>query len=72
MDGLDYTKCLKELKMYSMQRRHERLKIIYQYKIKKKESQTYLVQVGYHLAFMVDMDANIMYQTSLLEEEQGK
>ena len=35
MEGLDYAQQLKELKMYSAQRRHEIYKIIYIYKIKE-------------------------------------
>ena len=35
MDGLDYAQHLKELKRSSIQRRHERFKIIYLYKIKE-------------------------------------
>ena len=35
MEGLDYAERLKELKMYSVQRRHERYKLIYMYKIKE-------------------------------------
>ena len=35
MDGLDYAQRLKELKRSSIQRRHERFKIIYLYKIKE-------------------------------------
>ena len=35
MDGLDYGQRLRKLKMYSIQRRHERYKIIYTYKIKE-------------------------------------
>ena len=35
MEGLDYAQRLKVLKMYSAQRRHERYKIIYIYKIKE-------------------------------------
>ena len=34
MEGLDYAQRLKTLNMYSVQRRHERYKIIYLYKIK--------------------------------------
>ena len=36
MEGLDYAQRLKKLKMYSIQRRHERYKILYVYKIKEK------------------------------------
>ena len=36
MDGLDYAQRLKTLKLYSTQRRHERYKIIYIYKIKEE------------------------------------
>ena len=36
MEGLDYAQRLKKLNMYSVQRRHERYKIIYVYKIKEK------------------------------------
>ena len=35
MEGLTYAERLKALKMYSVQRRHERYKIIYMYKIKE-------------------------------------
>ena len=35
LDDLDYAQRLKELKLYSIQRRHERYKIIYAYKIKE-------------------------------------
>jgi len=35
MEGLDYAQRLKKLKMYSIQRRHERYKILYVYKIKE-------------------------------------
>ena len=35
MEGLDYTQRLRKLHMYSVQRRHERYKIIYIYKIKE-------------------------------------
>ena len=35
MEGLNYAQRLKELNMYSIQRRHERYKIIYVYKIKE-------------------------------------
>lgn len=35
MEGLNYVQRLKKLKMYSVQRRHERYKIIYTYKIKE-------------------------------------
>ena len=35
MEGLNYAQRLKKLKMYSVQRRHERYKIIYIYKIKE-------------------------------------
>ena len=35
MEGLDYAQHLKVLKMYSVQRRHERYKITYIYKIKE-------------------------------------
>ena len=35
MEGLNYAQRLKKLKMYSVQRRHERYKIIYLYKIKQ-------------------------------------
>ena len=33
MDCLDYVQCLKKLKIYSIQTRHERFKIIYLYNI---------------------------------------
>ena len=36
MEGLDYAQRLKTLKLYSTQRRHERYKLIYIYKIKEK------------------------------------
>ena len=36
MEGLDYAQRLKKLKLYSIQRRHERYKILYVYKIKEK------------------------------------
>ena len=35
MEGLDYAQYLKKLSMYSIQRRNERFKIIYTYKIKE-------------------------------------
>ena len=35
MEGLDYAERLKKLGMYSVQRRHERYKLIYMYKIKE-------------------------------------
>ena len=35
MEGLDYAQRLRKLNMYSVQRRHERYKIIYIYKIKE-------------------------------------
>ena len=35
MEGLDYAERLKKLEMYSVQRRHERYKLIYMYKIKE-------------------------------------
>ena len=35
MEGLDYAQRLRKLHMYSVQRRHERYKIIYLYKIKE-------------------------------------
>merc|ERR1712030_32129 len=35
MEGLDYAQRLKKLRMYSIQRRNERFKIIYIYKIKE-------------------------------------
>ena len=35
MEGLDYAQRLKKLHMYSIQRRNERFKIIYMYKIKE-------------------------------------
>ena len=35
MEGLDYAERLKKLDMYSVQRRHERYKLIYMYKIKE-------------------------------------
>ena len=36
MENFDYAQRLKALKLYSIQRRHERFKIIYAYKIKEK------------------------------------
>ena len=41
MEDFDYAQRLKALKLYSIQRRHERYKIIYTYKIKEK-----LVQIS--------------------------
>lgn len=46
MEGLDYGQRLKVLHMYSVQRRHERYKIIYIYKIKEKLVQNISVSHG--------------------------
>ena len=46
MEGLDYGQRLKALNMYSVQRRHERYKIIYIYKIKENLVQNISVSHG--------------------------
>ena len=52
MKDLDYAQRLKALKLYSIQRRHERYKIIYAYKIKEEIvtniSDNYGLQFSYH------------------------
>ena len=52
MDELDYAQRLKSLNMFSIQRRHERYKVIYTYKIKEglipNISQDYGLNFSYH------------------------
>ena len=59
MEGLDYAQRLKKLKMYSIQRRHERYKILYVYKIKEK-------LVPNVTQYMADTDLNGNDQVTVL------
>ena len=68
MEGLDYTQRLKMLKMYSIQRRHERYKMLYAYKIKENWFLMSLNPMDYTL-YMGDRDVNANCQITLLGKD---
>merc|ERR1711942_557239 len=72
MEGLDYAQHLKKLHMYSIQRRNERFKIIYIYKI--KENLVPNVSSKYGLYFKTDGRYGCLCKmpNSVLEVERGR
>ena len=62
MEGYDYAERLKALNQYSIQRRHERYKIIYAYKLKKDWSQTYRRFMDFNFPTMNGVVVGVEYQ----------